>query len=231
MAENLHSNHRDRVRKEFLEFGFKDGMPEHKLLEMLLFFSIPRKDTNPLAHRLLNKFGSIDRVISASTNELMKIEGVGESTAMLLKLMLPVSRAYISSKSRKLDKYSDINSVSDYLVAKYMGFNSEVFAITSFDGRGVMVGFDVLGEGDTAMVDISMRKIIETVLERKAVCTVISHNHPGGTALPSSEDLRSTRQIYDILKSINIKLLDHIIICDDDYVSLLQSREYNHIFK
>ncbi len=231
MAENLHNKHRERVRKEFLEYGISDSAPEHKLLEMLLFFSISRKDTNELAHRLINQFGSLSAVLEAPVEELVKVDGVGENTAMLLKLMIPVTKSYMISKTKKVNVYDNMDAITDFLVAKYLGYDIETFAVTTFNNKGAIVGFDILAQGDCSEVNISMRRVIEIVLKRKAVCAVISHNHPGGYAVPSKEDIEATQNIAKTLKSINVKLMDHILLCDDDYVSLAQSAVFKKIFE
>ncbi len=231
MAENLHKKHRERVRKEFLAHGFNDNSPEHKLLEMLLFFSIPVKDTNPIAHLLIKRFGSLNGVLEAPVEELLKVEGVGENTAMLLKLMIPVTKSYMISKTKKVNIYENMDAISDFLVAKYLGFRVETFAVTTFNSKGAIVGFDVLAQGDCSTVNISMRQVIEVVLKHNGVCAVISHNHPGGLATPTKEDIETTEKIAQTLSNINVKLLDHIVLCDDDYVSFAQSECFRYIFE
>lgn len=231
MAENLHKKHRERVRKEFLAHGFNDNSPEHKLLEMLLFFSIPVKDTNPVAHSLIKHFGTLSGVLEAPVEELVKVEGVGENTAMLLKLMIPVTKSYMISKTKKVNVYDNMDAISDFLFAKYIGYDIETFAVTTFNSKGAIVGFDILTQGDCSMVNVSMRQVIEVVLKRNAVCAVISHNHPGGFATPTKDDIETTVKIAQTLKNINVKLMDHIVLCDDDYVSLAQSAAFSHIFK
>ena len=218
------------MRKQFLTEGFSENSSEHKLLEMLLFFSISRKDTNDIAHLLINRFGSLSGVLEAPAEELVKIEGVGENTAMLLKLMVPVTKKYIASKTQKVNIFENMDSICDFLVEKYIGADVETFAVTSFNSKGAVVGFDILAKGDCVTVNVSVRQVIESVLKNNAICAVISHNHPGGTATPSGEDIETTRKIADMLKRINIRLLDHIILCDDDYVSLAQSASFRHIF-
>ena len=230
MADNLHNKHRERMRKQFLAEGFSENSSEHKLLEMLLFFSIPRKDTNDIAHLLINRFGSLSGVLEAPAEELVKIDGVGENTAMLLKLMVPVTKKYIASKTQKVNIFENMDSICDFLVEKYIGTDVETFAVTSFNSKGAVVGFDILAKGDCVTVNVSVRQVIEAVLRNNAVCAVISHNHPGGMATPSRVDIETTQKIANTLKSINVRLIDHIILCDDDYVSLAQSAAFKYIF-
>lgn len=224
--ENPHKEHRDRVRKEFLSRGFDQDTPKHKILEMLLFYCIPRKDTNILAHKLLERFGSFSGIFEADVNELMEIDGIGESAAAFLKLMLPIIRTYATEKRQKPNKVKSMDEIGDMLMEKYIGIKNEVFSIMSFNSKGEVCGFDFLSSGDVASVGITSRMVVETALKRNAVGLVLCHNHPGGVAMPSSSDLSVTQMIGDVLKQININFIDHIIVCDDDYVSLRLSKNY-----
>lgn len=229
--ENPHKDHRERVRKEFLANGFSDSTPPHKILELLLFFAIPRKDTNEIAHALLNRFGSISAVMEASPEELMRVDGIGESAATLIKLLLPIYRKYSSEKGVKTSQINSIDELGDALLKKYIGYTTEVFTIVTLNSKGSVIAFDVVGEGDVSSIGVSTRTIVEKVIERKAVAAVICHNHPNGNALPSNADLESTRRYVTALAHIGVQLLDHIIIADDDWVSLYQTPDYSHIFK
>ena len=231
MEENVHSGHRERVRKEFLKNGFDEDTPPHKIMEMLLFYSIPRKDTNEIAHELVSRFGSIAGIIDAPVDELVKVNGVNTNTAALIKLIMPVARRYMFDKKRNTHKYSNIDEVGNYLLSRYIGYSKEVFSITSFSGSGSILGFDILSEGDVSEVSISTRTVIEAVLKRQAVCAIIAHNHPDGVAVPSDNDIAVTENIKNALAHINVRLLDHLIIADGDYVSMAQSRLYKHIFE
>lgn len=229
---NPHEEHRRRVRKEFLANGFSDATPPHKILEMLLFYSIPRKDTNKIAHALLNRFGSISGVVNATPTKLMSVDGIGENSIALIKLLIPVFRHYKSSSVEKSNAPASMNSICDYIMAKYIGFTKEIFAVTSFNAKGEIVGFDTLNSGDVAYVGLSTRNFVEKVLERKATSVVISHNHPTGTALPSPSDVQTTKRIAALLATLGITLLDHIIVSneDNDCISMAQTPEYHSIF-
>ncbi len=230
MPANLHKKHRDRVRKEFLEHGFPDDVAPHKLLEMLLFFSIPRKDTNEIAHLLLEEFGSVSGVFEAETTDLLKVDGIGENSAALIKLILPLLRKYQSEKSSVKHKYTNMDEICDFLIKKYFGYKSEVFMVTSFDNDGYMISCDKLSEGDMSSVGVSIREIVQVVLKRNAACVVISHNHTSGNALPSDADIEMTKSLKITLQQMGVKLLDHIIVVTDDCVSMLQSRKFRDIF-
>ncbi len=230
MAENLHENHRDRVRKGFLANGFDIDTPPHKILEMLLFYSIPRKDTNEIAHRLLNEFGSLSAVLEAPPSALMKIEGVGERTVALLKLIMPIARRYLVEKT-DIKEMGSMNDICDYISARHFGYDREVFCVTSLNNAGKILAFDKICEGDIAVVGVPLRDVIETILKRKATAAIISHNHPSGSAVPSIEDVEATKLVARALSTIGVRLLDHIIVVPDDYVSMVQSKQFFSIFK
>ncbi len=232
MDEQLHKDHRKRVREEYLANGFSEATPPHKILEMLLFFGVPRVDTNDTAHLLLNQFGSFDKVIDAPIEELKKVKGVGENIAVLLKLMADVTRLYMKEKTKlNRNKYFSLDELGEFLTNRYIGRTKETFAVTSLDSQGSMLGFDIIAEGEVGEVVISTRNLVETVINRNATYVVLSHNHPGGDAMPSYQDIETTEKICGVLRNINIAVLDHIILCDNDYVSLAISQSYKHLFK
>ena len=226
----IHDKHRERVRKEFLSRGFNENTPDHKILEMLLFYAIPRRDTNELAHILINRFGSIAAVLEADVSELMEINGIGENAAALLKLILSLAGAYERSKLVKNKKFRNMDEVYEYFRKKYYGISKETFSILSFDATGRVCGFDFLSSGDVTAVGITTRMVMETILRHKATSAIIAHNHPYGSLLPSADDISATDRISNALKQINVLLIDHLIICDNDYVSLGESKNYQHFF-
>lgn len=231
--DNPHENHRKRVKEEFLSNEFNEATPPHKILEMLLFYSIPRRDTNEIAHALLDRFGSLSAVLEASTNDLMQVEGMGENSAILIKMLLPIFRVYENQKLVKGKSFKSMDDVCDFIMKKYIGFKKEVFAVTTFNSRGEIIAFDRLNSGDAEAVGVSTRSIIAKIIERNAVSVVLSHNHPYSNALPSLDDVETTKRVASVLNDMKIKLIDHIIVSnsDDDCVSMAQSEEYYHIFK
>ncbi len=230
---NPHSKHRQRVRREFLENGFTSATPPHKILELLLFYSIPRKDTNEIAHALLNRFGSISAVLEASQTELMRVEGIGESSAVLIKLLLPIFRAYEDEGALRIFNPNSLDDICEFIKRKYIGLTKEAFAVTSFNSRNEIIAFDIIATGDISSVGISTRSVAEKIIERKGVCAVISHNHPNGRAFPSPEDVSLTRDIFNALKYLNIPLIDHIVVSniDNDCISMAQSERYCRLFR
>ncbi len=230
---NPHEKHRNRMREEFLANEFTEATPPHKILEMLLFYSIPRKDTNEIAHTLLNRFGSLSAVLEASTSDLMSVKGIGENSAVLIKMLLPIFRIYESQKTIKGKSFYSLDDLCDFVMKKYFGFKKEVIAVTTLNSRGEIIAFDRLNSGDAEAVGVSIRSIIAKVIERNAVSVVLSHNHPYGSALPSPDDVETTKRVASVLNDMNIRFIDHIIVSnsDNDCISMVQSADYNYIFK
>ena len=230
MSENLHKDHRKRVRKEFLLNSFDIETPHHKILEMLLFYAIPRKDTNELAHILMKEFGSLSGVIDAAPAQLMKVKGMGESSVALIKLISPILRTYIAEK-KQIKKFNTFDELGELIQARHFAYNKEVFCVTSINAAGNIIAIDKICEGDIAVVGVPLRDVLETVITRKASAVVISHNHPTGSAVPSPKDLEATKMVAKALGNIGIKLLDHIIAVPNDYVSLAQSKQFVEYLK
>lgn len=231
MAGTIHTGHRARVKQEFLQNGFNDHTPPHKILEMLLFFCLPQGDTNPLAHELLNHFGSLAAVLDAPVEELVRFKGLTESNAVLLKLILPVARAYRISQQEAGFGFESPDAIGRFLLDRYLGETEERLSIISLNGMAQLLSFDYVASGDLTSVGVSTRQIIELVLKTGATCVIMAHNHPKGVALPSGADIAMTETVSSALKHIGVHLIDHIIIARDDYVSLAQSRQYKQLFE
>lgn len=230
MSGELHKGHRSRVKREFLENGFGENASPHKILELLLFFCLPQGDTNGLAHELLNSFGSIAGVLDAPVEQLVKFKGITESNVVLLKLILPIARLYKISQHQKGLGFKDADEVGGFLLDRFFGITEERLAILSLNDAASVLSFDFVAYGDIGSVGVSTRQIIELVLKTGASCIVMAHNHPRGVALPSSADEEITETVGAALGHIGVKLIDHIIIAEDDYVSMAQSVQYRHLF-
>ncbi len=229
--ENIHAGHRQRMRRELIEQDGFDRIEPHRILEVLLFYGIPRKDTNPIAHELLLKFGSLAGVMDADIESLMKVKGMTENAAALIKIIMPLARRYKDEKFKIGHKFDSCNEMGDFLVSKYIARKNECFAITSLDNEGGLLGFDIISEGIPDAVSVDFRDVASTVLRRNASCVIISHNHITKNALPSQEDIATTLSLKNSLESISVRLLDHVIIAGDDYISMRQSENYSIIFK
>ena len=227
--KNPHQNHRARLRETFRKAGV-DGMPDHNLLEFLLFYSIPRKDTNELAHKLIGSFGSLSRVFDASYEQLLEIDGMGESSALLISMIPSICRRYAEGKVSGKINLSDPEDAKAYLIKKFYGCKNEVFYMLCLDAVGNLINCVKLGEGTSGKVIIDKRETLESALRVGADKVIFAHNHPNGVAAPSREDLELTSDHSSILLSLGIRLVDHIIVAEGDAISLASISKFSIFF-
>ena len=220
----MHEGHRARVKKRFLEEGL-DHFSDIQALELLLFYAIPRADTNPVAHRLLDHFGSLSQVLEANPEELKKISGVGENGALLLNLIPQMGRFYMTDRASAPGVLTTLEQCAQYLMPRFFGRKLETVFLLCLDAKCKVLCCREIGEGGTNSTGISIRRVVETALGVNATSVVLAHNHPSGVALPSPEDIQTTRRVAMALQAVEIVLVDHIIVADDDYVSIAQSDE------
>ena len=215
----VHDGHRARKKEQFRTHGL-DAFADHEALELLLFYAIPRVDTNPVAHRLIERFGSLDGVLSAPPEELEKVEGVGESAATLLSLILPLVRRSRMTASKKPVILGTTQAAGEYFVDLFFGMREERLYEACLDAKGKLLRCAKVADGSVDAVSVNIRVIVENALKCGASAVVLSHNHPSGVALPSEDDNATTLAVYDALRTVDIRLLDHIIVADDDFVSI-----------
>ena len=219
---SIHKDHRQRVRERYLKEGL-DGFSEVQVLELLLFYVIPRQDTNPIAHRLINRFGSLHQVLEAPVEELEKVEGIGPNAALLLSLITAVARVYAVNRTEKQKILRTIEDCGEYLKSFFIGRRSEMVYLLCLDAKCKVLGCREIGEGSVNSANVPIRRIVETALGLNATSVVLAHNHPSGIALPSGGDVLTTHRVAAALSTVDIVLVDHIIVADDDYVSMVQS--------
>lgn len=227
--KNIHKNHRMKMKAKYYESGF-NGMAKHNILEMLLYFGIPQKDTNPLAHELIEKFGSFSGVLEAEKEQLMSVKGMTESAACLITMVLPLYKSYIEDLSRERTVLKNGDDYAEYFMPKFLDTTNERVYALCLDSKDQVIVCKALSEFDFTNVNVNLRKLVSTVLETKAKKVVICHNHPHGINLPSRADVLVTQKIYDLLSHIKVRLVDHIIIADTTYFAMSKSKEYAFIF-
>lgn len=230
MDKNLHEGHRERAREEFLQHGFDQNTPPHKILELLLFYCVQRADTNPIAHELIAKYGSVAGVLDAPIEELAEFKGLSRRSATLIKMIMPIARRYLYDKSEQKPTFCSLDEIGKYILAQYIGETKEKIAVMCLDAKGSLISFDFLDEGDVSSVGLSMRDLAKTTLSGNATAAVLCHNHPNGIAIPSESDVSLTKEAADTLSKIGVQLIDHIIVGDTDFVSMAQSEQYGYIF-
>lgn len=219
-----HSGHRGRLKQEFLMRP--DSFPDHKLLELLLFYANPRSDTNPLAHDLMDRFGTLAGVLDATPDALKGVPGIGDHAAVLFKAVNELSRRYHALRT----DFSEIpHSSQDYfhlLHSYFFGARNECLCLLCMDGKHKVLGVRQLGEGNVNTVQVVTRLIVEAALALNATAVVLAHNHVSGLALPSQDDIVTTYSLRDILLQVGVDLVDHLVFSDDDMVSMRDSGYY-----
>jgi DNA repair protein RadC len=223
---NVHDGHRERMKNRFSEHGL-ENFDDHSVLELLLFYALPRSDVNPLAHALLLKFGSLAAVFDAPADELTKVPGIGENTALFIKLIPQVGRRYLLSRTRFDDILDSSKKAGAYLLPYFFAERDEVVYMVCLDAKCKVLNCKLLFRGSVNSASVSVRKIVENALGYNSTSVVIAHNHTSGIALPSEEDKETTRRIASALKAVDIVLADHIVVADDDFVSLADTGLFN----
>ena len=219
---NIHEGHRERMKKRFLEHGL-DNFDDVNALELLLFYALPRRDTNALAHALLDRFGSLAGVLDASAAELMSVDGVGENAAGLLQLIPAVSRRYVAGKTPAAEPVDSPTTAGRYFLPRFLYETDEVVMALLLDARRRPILCREIGRGTVDAAQISARKLAALCLERRASSVIVAHNHPSGSAMPSAEDEAFTARLAEALSVLGVELSDHIIVAGTDYVSLRES--------
>lgn len=212
MAEkNIHSGHRKRVKANVIKNGFSQ-LEEHRLLELLLFYSIPREDTNELAHRLIEEFGSLDEVFKTKIEQLKKVDGVGENTAVMIAAMGETFYRLSKGTASKKKVYKTGNDLKELAVSQLKNESVEKVVVMCFDSGKKLRKVETISEGDKVSSEIDMKKIIKLIVDSDSSFAVLAHNHPISAATPSVHDIDATRTVCVTLRKIGYALADHIIV-------------------
>lgn len=220
--ESIHKGHRQRLRKRFADYGL-DSLSDIEAIELLLYHAVPRRDTNVLAHALLRHFGSYHAVLEAQVPDLMQVNGIGQTSAELIRLVAELGRRYQLDRRPTGKPILDSKDAGEYLLPLFAYETSEQLYVLCLDSRCTVKTCRRIAIGMANKVDFSSREIVDVALRCGASHVVIAHNHLSGTALPSSADISVTGSLKRALGLIGVELDDHIIVCDGDFVSLKDS--------
>lgn len=224
---SIHEGHRQRLKDRFRAEGL-ENFSEINALELLLFYCVPRKDTNPIAHALLDHFGSFKKVMEAPVSELEKVPGVGHNISTYLSMIMHTSRYYHARQAREEQLImQNVEVYGRYLNNQLSGLRNENVYLLCLDGKCRFLCCKKIGEGSINSANIPIRRVVETALGANAASVVIAHNHPGGTAVPSYEDVQTTIKIAKALVPVDIILADHILVAGDGYMSMRQHGWYD----
>ena len=218
---NLHAGHRKRMKERFRRNGER-AFDDCQLLELLLFYSIPQRDTNLIAHKLMERFGSLSGVLDATVEDLMEVNGISEHSALLIHMLPQVARRYRQDRLRTDQRVNSTREAGRLLEPYFYGARNEMIYLLSLDARGRVLGIDLLGEGSANFCALDIRLVSETALRRRARGVILSHCHVTGGNTPSMDDQRTTQHCMSVLKGLDILLLDHLVFADGEYTSMLQ---------
>lgn len=227
--ENLHAGHRERLKERFREGGL-ESFNEHQVLELLLFYAIPRKDTNEMAHRLIKHFGSLPEVLDAPVQELCTVEGIGAHAASLIHFSGELVKRYHVEKQSNVKAFAGIDAVGEYLKPQFMNEANEKAIVVCLNNRWELRGCETLSKGTLTATDARAREIIEIAFRHKATSIVLAHSHPSGFAVPSSQDIETTRRLVYSLQLVELQLMDHLIFSHDEFVSMRQTPSIAPLF-
>lgn len=218
MEEKDYLGHRDRVRKKY-EKGGIDIFEDYEILELLLFYGIPRRDTKDLAHMLIRKFGSLSTALEADVKSLMSV-GVTRNTALFLNLITDICRRYYEDRYQNNSKEVNLFDLHGVISSKFIGVRDEKVALLLTDAKGRELYFDYISSGGAKSVNVNINKIISLAVEYKAVYAVLAHNHPSGNPMPSVSDELITKKLIRALNLINVTFWDHLIVTTDETLSI-----------
>ena len=219
--------HRSRLKERFLNDGL-DTFNEINALEILLFYAVPRSDTNPLAHRLLDRFGSFSAVLDADYNDLLEVDGVSDHTATFLKLLPAAARYYQSGKIAQRQQLATLTDIGEFFVRKYVGVIKETVYMLLLDNKRCIISVEKIHEGSVSSAAVSVRKMAETALKKRAASVVIAHNHPSGIAVPSPDDVLITRNMSAAFQTLEIEFIDHFIVAENKYCTIINRNGTNN---
>lgn len=220
--KHRHAGHRERMKAEFLARGL-EGWPDHRVLELLLFYTIPQGDVNDLAHELVERFGSLAGVLDASVEELKKVKGVGDHTAVFLRMLPAVLGRYQGARTRLSAIINSPEEAYAWLEPYFFGARNEMVYVLCLDGKRQVLGVRKVAEGSIEMAEVNTRRIAEEAIGLRAAQIYVAHNHVSNLAIPSQADWLTTDTLRGALRPIGIELIDHLVFVDGDMVSLKDS--------
>ena len=213
----VHDGHRERLRKKFRQGTLED----HELLELLLFFSIPRRNTNEIAHALLKRFGSLSAVLRADESALQSVEGIGATSALQIRTVAEMMSRCARQQIDDRQLLSSSSELSSYLQSLFIGSLREKTFLLLFNASNRLVACEMLGEGNATLVPVCLRRVIELALQKGAAAAVLAHNHADGIVAPSEEDVRATERIGDALEGVGVRFIEHYIVTPDRCIPIL----------
>lgn len=230
MSDELHGGHRARMKARYLEQGM-DALADHEALELLLYYAIPRADVNPLAHRLIEHFGSFHAVLEAEVDELTQVSGVGENTALLIRMIRDLDRRYLirRAESNGRPTLNRTDAAGAFFLPFFHGLREEQVYAAFLDDDFRLLKCRRMFEGGINFAPLSVRKLVEAAIREHAVNIILAHNHPDGQAIPSVEDREATQRLAVSLAAVQLQLADHIIVAGEEFLSMAECGYFERI--
>lgn len=218
------------MKARFLREGL-DAFEDHNALELLLFYAVPQRDTNELAHKLISAFGSFSAVFDAPVESLMQVGGIKENAAILIKLIPALYGKYAQNKQSAGTLFlKSAQAAGEYLVPQFAGQSAERFLTICMNHKCKVLKTVVISDGTANSTALRSRQLAEAVIYTGATNVILAHNHPEGVAAPSMQDVDATRYLFSMLRNLGVKLNDHIIVAGDDWFSMATSKKFKSMF-
>lgn len=228
MSDNIHTGHREKMRDRFIHDKGFENFEDHQILELLLYYANARSDTNPIAHELLEEFGSMKGVLEARPEQLMKVKGIGKQQAVLISMVVPLTKVWHRCAMSSPQRIGNSREAEEYCLSILSGERTERFYVISLNAKCCILGRRRIADGSLSEVPAYPRLVLETALNYNAHSILLCHNHPGGTCAPSPEDISSTIQLQRLLNGVGILVLDHIIVAGDRTYSMIQHGDIDY---
>ena len=229
MADLTNSGHRERLRRQFINTGL-EGFSDHQILELILTYSISRKDVKPQAKALLNRFGSLENVFKADIRDIVKVDGIGERSAVLLKLFYETHIVINSQKNLKTKRLDSSEAAQKFVSNILSPLKVENIIVITLKNNMDIINVHVISKGIANRSDIDTREIIAAICRDNPASIIIAHNHPDGSAVPSAADINFTLSVNALMRTLNVFLIDHIIVGEDGPFSMRNKDEYKNYF-
>lgn len=225
MKNNPHENHRARMRKRYLTQGL-EGFADHEVLELLLYYAYPRCDTNPIAHNMLNEFGSLHNLCESDVKTIMTRLKCTEKVATLVSLVPQLAKRYFVNKWGDNVVFDDAKTAGSFCISLFVGDTVEKFYVICADKNNKLINTQLISEGTLDESAVYPREIVRAALDNNAASIILTHNHPSGSFRPSRNDLETTRHITETAERVGFDVLDHIIVAGDAYYSFAARQQH-----
>ncbi|MBE6807020.1 MAG: hypothetical protein E7527_03265 [Ruminococcaceae bacterium] len=228
-AGGVHEGHRQRMKERFLTGGL-DSFSDHEIVELLLFYALPYRNTNDLAHALVEYFGSWTRVLNAHYDDLLLVPGVTPHVATLLTLVGQSARKYYKDMTGVVQHLFNTQSLIKHVVPQFLGAKNEKVIMVCLDNKRKHLNTTCLFEGNVNSAQFNVREAVQQALRDNATQLVLAHNHPNGFAFPSNADVETTRRLMEILRPLDIRLIEHIVVAEGDCLCMTALPETKWLF-